>query len=159
MVSRAMAKPQGGQHRADWIWRTRHIGRISPESAGSLFPLLPSRKGRKAGVAGDNLSERIEYLEDVCGLAPETSPANQAVLTRGRFAFLHRSRVRQDARLPRVHFRSDESRALSAEAHLTHLSWRRLAPLGGGGPAFCGSPPGRSNLYQRASARRLGCNR
>ena len=70
---------------------TRNRPRVSREHRGSILSLLPARQGREAGVAGQHLSKRIEYLAHLLGVAAKGCEADQSLFACGRHAFVHRA--------------------------------------------------------------------
>ena len=79
VVSRRVADAGGRPHRASChsaVTRPRsNSGRISRR----LLPLLPARQGREAGVEGDDIPDRIEYVAQLCGVASKGIEADESV--------------------------------------------------------------------------------
>ena len=117
-------------------------------------------QGEKAEMAGQHVSEWIEYLAHLLRLASQRSEAYKTVSAREWNSVVHRARRRQvRASFSRVRFRSRESRALPPASHLAHVSRRRLAHLGSCRPALCRSSSGCSLIPQRTTRPRSDCHR
>ena len=72
------------QHRPRLLWRTPDRARVPAKHRSSFLSLLPSRRGRQAGVEGQHLPDRIEYLAHLRRLAAEAVEAHQPLSARRR---------------------------------------------------------------------------
>ena len=130
--------PKGEGIGLDSLWGTRDCARISGKYRGAILSLLLAWQRREAGMAGQHLSERIEYLAHLRGWPPkEAKPTNLYLHADGTLSFTAPDAAAQ--RLSRVCFRSRESGALPAASDLAYLSRRRLADVGSRRPAICRS--------------------
>ncbi len=120
---------------------------------------------RSLAWQASNLSKRLEYLAHLRCLAAENRrrPRIFIFTPMARCPFPRRRSV--NAKPYRaICFRSGESCAVPAAADFADLSRRRLAHVGSGRPAFCGSPARRAYFRQRAARpqshdHRRGCGR
>ena len=145
---------EGRQHRPDSVRRARDGARVPREDRGAVLPLLPARQGREAAVAGDDVPDRIESAGDVRRVAAEGGDARRSSICTPTARC--RSSRRRARRPPYREYVSDPANPVPyrAASDFADVSGRRLAHVGGRGPAIRRRSPGRADVRERAARSR-----
>ena len=151
--------PEGDQHRHRPIWRTQDLARIPREHRSTFLPLLPARRGREAGLEGDDVPDGIEYLAQLYDLASGGRKPTNLYLHADGTLFI-RAEVRTEAQISAVRLRSGQPGAISGcDRSRRRIPNRRLADLGSCRSALCRQSPGCADIRERAARSRCGGDR
>src|SRR2546430_6559100 len=150
VVPRPVARTQGGQHRAHRPGRARNGARVPRDHRGALLPLLPARAGGETCLAGDHVPVGREPLAHLRRVATPGGPPHRPLSGRRRHAVIRAPAWRRE-RVPRVRLRSSQPGAVPGAAHLADLPGRRLADVGGPGPAVRRPAAGRAHARERSA--------